>query len=389
MSKNNKYHYLYITNYDHVRALFGENKKKSKNDRYYLSSEEEKDKYKKRLDEIKMYSAFNIHCRERGIDPDDVDFYWDKTKSFSVKVHPNATKNEITPEYIAEIIGNLKIKKIDAPIKTHKSDEIIRVILSDIHIGMETDETGYGIYEQVWNEEELFKTLDVIINEVARVARDFKEIHVIDLGDFMDGWNGQTTRGGHSLPQNMSNRKAFDVGVRFKIELYTRLQDVVSAPLVAYNVCNDNHSSDSGFIVNETVRLVIEKMTDKITVNNLQRFMAHYTYGDHCFILCHGKDERHMKFGFKLILDPQTKDKIMTYIKYYGITSKYITFEKGDLHQQMFDWTSAEDFEYNTYRALSPASSWVKHNFKLGTRGFTIMTARPHKKSKGIEPIEI
>lgn len=356
---------------------------------YRFHSQEKYDEAIRRLSEIRDANAFMKHCKRRGINTSDVDFYWDKTKEFSVKVHPNATKNEITPEYIAEIIGKLDIKKIDATIKIHKSDEIIRVILSDIHVGMETDETGYGIYQQVWNEEQLFKTLDVIINEVARVARDFKEIHVIDLGDFMDGWSGQTTRGGHSLPQNMSNRKAFNVGVRFKVELYTRLQSIVSAPLVAYNVCNDNHSSDFGFIVNEAVRLVLEKMTDTITVNNLQRFMSHYTYGDHCFILCHGKDERHMKFGFKLNLDPQTKDKIMTYIKHYGITSKYITFEKGDLHQQMFDWTSSEDFEYNTYRALSPASAWVKHNFKLGTRGFTIMTVRPDKKSKGIEPVEI
>jgi len=30
------------------------------------------------------------------------------------------------------------------------------------------------------------------------------------LGDLMDGYNGHTTRGGHELPQNMTNEEAFD-----------------------------------------------------------------------------------------------------------------------------------------------------------------------------------
>lgn len=335
----------------------------------------------------RIRSGFSEYCKESGIDQSDVSAYWDKSDKYSILVRPNISKDEITPEYIKEIVSNIDFKP-QAPATECNSDEILRIIITDVHVGMETDESGYGLYKQVWNESELFKRMDVILSEVNRIKRDFKEVHVIDLGDYLDGWNGLTTRGGHGLPQNMSNRKAFKVGVKFKVELYNKLQYLLGCNLVAYNVCNDNHSSDFAFVVNETVKQVSELSNQNIEVNNLQRFISHYTYGKHCFILCHGKDEAHMKFGLKPKLDPVAKEKIMEYIRYYNIDSEFVTFEKGDSHQQLLDSTSSENFEYFNYRALSPASSWVKHNFKLGTNGFTMMTVRADKKSKGIEAIE-
>ena len=41
----------------------------------------------------------------------------------------------------------------------------------------------------------------------------FYSIYVCDLGDAVDGWNGYTTRGGHKLPQNMSNKEVFETYV--------------------------------------------------------------------------------------------------------------------------------------------------------------------------------
>lgn len=348
----------------------------TKSGQYSLTSEE--------YEEI---TVFRKHIKERGINQDDIIEYWDKTKEFSIRVRPDNSKDILTPEYIKEVISSINFnpKPLSKPVQ---SDEILRVIITDVHVGMETDESGYGLYKQVWNERVLFERLETIIEECQRMRRDFKEIHVIDLGDYADGWNGLTTRGGHRLPQNMSNRKTFKIGVKFKTELYNRLQDLLNCPLVAYNVCNDNHSSDFGYIINEAVKDICNLQNPNITVNNLERFISHYTYGKYCFILTHGKDEAHMKFGFKVKLDPQTELKLLEYIKYYKIDSEFITLEKGDSHQQLLDSTSSERLDYFSYRAMSPASAWVKHNFKLGTSGFTLMTVRPNVKSKGIFPVE-
>lgn len=330
---------------------------------------------------------------ETGIPESTIDRYWIKDKEKSVLVVPGKVNEVITPdlikEVITDVITNTKILPYQVdPSPELNTEEVLRIILTDIHVGMETDEHGYGLYSEVWNEEELFKRLEIVLEECKRIKRNFKEVHIIDLGDFMDGWSGNTTRGGHKLPQNMSNRKAYQVGVKFKVELYNRIQSLFNTKVVCYNVCNDNHSSDFGFIVNETARQILEISNPNIEVNNIQRFIYHYYIGDHCFILSHGKDEVHMKHGFKCKLDPLTKDKIQQYIKNYNIKAKYITFEKGDSHLQLLDSTSSQDFEYNNYRAFSPASGWVTHNFSKSTSGFTFMTVRPDKKSKGIEAIE-
>lgn len=357
---------------------------KINNSRQYRITE---DQYRT-LQELKADKLLGKHCDEVGINKDDVSLYWHKTKEFSVLVRPSASKDDITSEYIQDVISGINFNHTKPTQSQIKSNEILRVIITDVHIGMETDDTGYGMFSEVWNESEAFRRLDVVIDECNRIKRDFKEVHIICLGDYLDGWNGQTTRGGHNLPQNLSNRKAFDLGVRFKVELYNRLQGLFECPVIAYNVCNDNHSADFGFIVNETVRMVCEKQNQNITVNNLQRFMSHYTYGNHTFILCHGKDERHMKFGLKPKLDAVIKDKIMQYIKHYDIKSEFITFEKGDSHVQLLDSTSSNEFDYFGYRAFSNASGWVNHNFGKSSSGFTLMTVREDKKSKGIEAIE-
>ena len=60
------------------------------------------------------------------------------------------------------------------------------------------------------DEEELFNRLQ---ETCLFVEQNIKSDTLIidDLGDFMDGWDGETTRKGHKLPQNMDNQKAFDV----------------------------------------------------------------------------------------------------------------------------------------------------------------------------------
>ena len=64
---------------------------------------------------------------------------------------------------------------------------------------------------------------------------------VDELGDLLDGYNEKTTRGGHSLPQNMSNEEAFDCALEFKILLLDLLTPHY-LELYFNNICNDNHA---------------------------------------------------------------------------------------------------------------------------------------------------
>ena len=243
-----------------------------------------------------------------------------------------------------------------------------RLVYSDVHIGMQPNENGFSLYGGKWDAEEVFKREDLVIQHVLNNQKG--SVLVIDeLGDFMDGWDGETVRKGHKLPQNMDNEKAYDIGLEFKIRLIDALAPHYSK-IICNNICNDNHAGSFGYTVNKAFKVFIEYKYRHVTINNIRRFIDHYTIGKNCFIITHGKDGKNLKFGFKPILDTKQIEKIDNYIKEHKLYDYEIEFSKGDSHQKIFDESTSDTFDYYNYPAFSPSSEWVQTNFKKGMSGF-------------------
>ena len=102
----------------------------------------------------------------------------------------------------------------------------------------------------------------------------------------------------------------------------------------------------------------------------LEKFMEHFVWGDHCFILTHGKDNKHMKRGLPLVLNDRTINFVNDYIDHYNIRSKYVHVEKGDLHQVGYQRT--RKFDYRNYMTFAPPSAWVQHNFGDSYSGYSV-----------------
>lgn len=254
---------------------------------------------------------------------------------------------------------------------------------TDVHIGMDTNSKGNSMYATEWNRESILKSAETIVLETLKYQTS-NVLIVDELGDFLDGYNAQTTRGGHHLPQNMTNEEAFDCGVEFKMLL---LNGLISSyeEITFNNICNDNHAGSFGYFVNSAFKQLAEKSYANVTVNNHRKFISHYIQDKVCFLITHGKDDSTLKFGFKPHLDTKQIEKIDQYIKHhnlYGKAERFI-FKKGDSHQCLFDMSGSDDFDYFNYPALSPSSQWVQNNFKKGRRGFVI------ENFKGIESNQI
>ena len=141
---------------------------------------------------------------------------WLKNKTASLFV-----KN---PDYVED---GEDIKEIDflsifkdkiEPIKVTQLDNFKstalfdRLVITDIHIGMDVNKDGYALYDGEWNEKIIFERLEILVKHTIQNKKsDTLIIH--DLGDYLDGFDGYTTRGGHKLPQNMDNQKMFDIGL--------------------------------------------------------------------------------------------------------------------------------------------------------------------------------
>lgn len=280
--------------------------------------------------------------KEAIVDPEQIDF----SKFFEGKITP----------------VEIKAKKVK---ETALFD---RAVLTDVHVGMKVSD-GHSLYDGAWNEEELFKRRDIFVNEIINNQKS-NILLIHELGDFMDGYNGMTTRGGHELPQNMDNQKAFDVALTFKITLIDALVQYYDK-IEIVNICNDNHSGAFGYIVNSAFKSYIELKYKNVAVTNQRKFIDHYLVQNRCFILTHGKDDKSLKFGFKPHLDAVQIEKIKNYIDEYKLHCYQIEFSKGDSHQLLFDLTSSTAFEYQNFGAFSPPSDWVKVNFKNTKSSFT------------------
>ena len=269
----------------------------------------------------------------------------------------------VIEKYIKPII----LEKVDR--KTYSKD-FDTLTITDVHIGMETDIDNNTMYVKEWNKKELIKTADIVIEQTLEEQAS-SVLYVDELGDLLDGFNAQTTRGGHALPQNMTNEECFDAALEFKLKILYGLVNNYTE-IHFNNICNDNHSGAFGYFVNEAFKQIAELQFENVTVTNHRKFLNHYFVNDICFIISHGKDDKSLKFGFKPQLDFKGAEKIDQYCKQNGIYKEadLVIFKKGDSHQALFDMCTSDDFYYYNYPALSPSSNWIKNNFKLGRRGF-------------------
>lgn len=294
---------------------------------------------------------------------------------------------EFYTDIIKKHISPVKVERVQ---KSSDSEYVDRAIITDIHIAMDTDggTNVVGLYDNPWNAVEVFNRLEVLVQNIIKFKKG-DELIIDELGDFLDGLGGKTTRKGHDLPQNMSDKEAFEVGVAFKVSLVERLLPYYEK-ITCNNITSDNHSGLFSYFVNSTVQKILQEKysSEGVVYNVLERFINHYSVGSHTFILCHGKDEEALKFGFKPILDAKQSEKIDQYCKEHKLyNGNRIEFSKGDSHLAVFDYTTSNDFEYCSYPAFSPPSNWVKTNFKNSKSGFVIQNVDVKNKNKIVIPI--
>ena len=129
----------------------------------------------------------------------------------------------------------------------------------------------------------------------------------------------------------MTNAEVFETCVDVKVKLVKTLAESgICKKIILRKVVNDNHSGSFGHTINIAVKKIINLLFSKkfVEVETLTRFLEHRTYGDHCFILTHGKDKKNMFKGLPLHLNDKTINFINDYIKFYKINSKYIIMQR-------------------------------------------------------------
>jgi len=286
-----------------------------------------------------------------------------------------------------DIVKNRKSIKAEFNVREQPKEISMKATLSDMHVGMNPDKGEKSMYNYTYNGDVFRRMINTkFIPAIERkwqlIGQPFLEnIVLCDLGDAADGLKGQTTRGGHQLPQNMTDVEVFKTLVDTKIDLVeTMLINKVARKVTFQSICNDNHSGVFAQLVNEAVKTYFDRVHGggAVRIDNLHAFMTPRIYGVHCFVITHGKDESEMKHGLPFHLTPDVVSFINNYIRHYKLEQYRVHIEKGDLHKLGFEKEAT--FDYRNFMSFAPPSQWIQHQkfYRGGYAGFSIQVIPKH-----------
>lgn len=239
------------------------------------------------------------------------------------------------------------------------SNNSIIIWLSDLHIGAYNEK--FGFYQLPnYDKKEIIRRLNKIIDHFENKSYD--NVIVVDLGDSIDQFNKETTRGGHLLPNNMTDKEMSHLYLDCMEYFFDQLQAVVDAnEFYYYSIGESNHSGDFGWALNLA-------MSYKLQQNGWKTYISDYPIDDFLvgnmrFIYTHGKDNTNQFKQFPLTLNPQTELYFANYIaeKKLNSNNEKVFVVKGDLHQ--YAYTSGKQFDYISVGSMYATSNYIAANF--------------------------
>lgn len=245
-----------------------------------------------------------------------------RVKDFYAKKQLQDKLKELMPDLTPVILP-----KVDK----EGSQEALLIVLADDHAGAVNKTNLFGNKDYTYEDR-----LMMIAEEVLRLGITFDEVHIISLGDQMNGWNKQTTRGGH-IVESLSNEEQFDQYVQGRVAFYNAIfQSGMSDSYFVHDVENSNHSGlGMSYMANKALEMYLDGKFPQVARESITDQIGGFQYGKHVILMGHGKDEKFQRRPMPAVLNPNTDLYLYDYSqnKGYSPYNDIITFYKGDLHQ--------------------------------------------------------
>lgn len=195
-------------------------------------------------------SEFDDHCESKGIDKSKVDFYWDKTKRYSVKVRQNIVSYDNIREDLIKELKEYAPKYPKIERKQSKDGHLLVIDPADVHIGKlcQIFESG-----ETYNEKKAVKRVHEGVQGILDKTSGFNidKILFIAGNDILhtDGNKRASTSG---TPQDTSGSwySNFQHAKRLYIEVLEKLMTVAD---VHYIHNTSNHDLVNGTLLSDTI----------------------------------------------------------------------------------------------------------------------------------------
>ena len=306
----------------------------------------------------KLYKIDNITSK--------LSSYWNKATG-SGKYLVSANIKCITPDMSLDALKDKlkdifpKVSPISLPKVKASTQRALMILISDDHCGMINDTNNYKSVE--YNQQVYTDRLLKIVNRAASLGK-FDLINVISLGDQMNGWNQQTTRGGH-IVKSVSNEKQFEMYTRSRVAFYNALfSSGIASSYHVHEVNNSNHAGlGLAYMANQFLALYIANKFPEVKHTSHYGMISQIEYGEHLILITHGKDEKYQTRALPYSINDKTDAYIMEYLNAHGYNTHFrpITLYKGDLHT--YGIQQAKFGRYVNVPAISGNSDYGDLNF--------------------------
>lgn len=240
------------------------------------------------------------------------------------------------------------------------------IYLSDLHIGAFNEPNGYLTLAN-YNEKEIRNRLFKVFT--IPNLQNYDKIIVMNLGDSVDSYNKETTRGGHELPTIISNKEQSQLYLKIMMDFFVNLQEI-NSNLEYYCIGESNHDGDWGWLNN----VVLSEKLKSLNINSYisDKPIDYININDYSIIYLHGKNIKDQFKGFPLTLDKKTESWFNDFFVDCDFDLKRNKLVvKGDLHQ--FAITEGHNFQYLSVASMYGSSQYIVSNFGKTKWGITYM----------------
>ena len=337
----------------------------------------------------RILRAFNIYKANSEFAPHQIE---EKSEEELINLHNQNKENNvlrrIEKDQLAEankLINklakeNLELKKNtgdfhfieDVEIKPYRisskydSNKNLVLHLSDIHVGACCN--SGSLYINSWNEEELERRLDCIVDLIGDNFGTLNTIVINMLGDYLDGMDNMTARRDHVMPQNMDNREQFNVFIRQMLGFIGQLSNYCSN-IIIYAVPEGNHGGTADYMAIKALEYAVGKKFPDVSFTVFERYYGYYQFNGHSYVIQHGKDGKFMNKAMPLNLNDQASVMIRDWLDMEGIDEQGIHIIKGDLHSNNLN--SCRKFDYRNVLSLFGNSDYSMMNYPTNSYGIS------------------
>ena len=273
------------------------------------------------------------------------------------KENSKSLNKELIETTIKNTVKDYKELPVNINNKEAKYPDLI-IWLSDLHIGAYNAKYSSFVQLPSYDVPEIKSRLSRIVESF--VGQEYHSIYVVNLGDSIDGFNKETTRGGHELPEILDNKEISEAFIECMMEFFATLTVKVKSKDFNYlSIGESNHGGDFEWLNQKLLAAYLTKYNVKSYISNYP--IDNFIIGDHQFLYAHGKDNNSQTRQFPLTLNPQTELFFANYIAEKGICSPHIYVVKGDLHN--YAYTTGKQFDYISVGSMYGSSNYITANF--------------------------